>query len=198
MKPETSCLEEFLTSTDVIDWSGTAVEEKSHELTMGLSNDIEKAVVLFNWVRDAIPHSKDIAPNLVTCSATEVLAEGTGICFAKSHLLAGMLRAQKIPTGFCYQTLTMDAPFTGMTLHGLNGVYLHSLEKWARVDPRGNTGNCDAQFSIGEERLAFEMDPQKGEFIYDEIFSKPAKNVVDALRKFDSRVELWSNLPSVL
>lgn len=198
MKPETKNLGPFLTSTDIIDWGKSIVEEKSNELTRGLSNEIEKAIVLFNWVRDEIPHSKDISSNLVTCSATEVLTEGTGICFAKSHLLAGLLRAQNIPTGFCYQTLTMDAPYTGMTLHGLNGVYLQSLDKWIRVDPRGNTGSCDAQFSVDEERLAFSMDPKKGEFLYDDIFVEPAVTVVNALKKYENREELWCNLPSSL
>ena len=198
MKPETKFFDAYLTSTDIVDWKESIVEEKSNELTQGLLNEIEKAIVLFNWVRDEIPHSKDISSNLVTCSATEVLTEGTGICFAKSHLLAGMLRAQNIPTGFCYQTLTMDAPYTGMTLHGLNGVYLQSFEKWIRVDARGNTGSCDAQFSVNEERLAFSMNPEDGECIYDEIFVEPAGSVVNALQKYRKREDLWSNLPSSL
>jgi len=41
--------------------------------------------------------------DVVTCSASEVLREGTGICFAKSHLLAALLRAVGIPAGLCYQ-----------------------------------------------------------------------------------------------
>lgn len=198
MKPETKALDAYLASTHVIDWHDSIVQEKSNDLTQGCSSDVEKATVLFNWVRDEIPHSKDIDSNLVTCTATEVLTKGTGICFAKSHLLAGMLRAQNIPSGFCYQTLTMDAPYTGMTLHGLNGVYLQSLEKWIRVDPRGNTGNCDAQFSVNEERLAFNINPEKGEFIYEEIFIEPAQLVVNALNKYQHREELWSNLPDSL
>jgi transglutaminase-like putative cysteine protease len=171
------------------------VEEKSNELTLGLSDEIEKATVIFNWVRDKIPHSKDIASNLVTCSATEVLTKGTGVCFAKSHLLAGMLRAQDIPTGFCYQTLIIN---TEVALHGFNGVYLQSIDKWILIDPRGNSGSCDAQFSIDEEKLAFSMDPLKGEFIYDDIFSEPAKGVANALKKSGNREELGLNMPSSL
>jgi len=196
MKPDTKDLAAFLTSTDIIDWRGSLVEEKSNELTRGTFDDIEKATVLFNWVRDKIPHSKDIASNLVTCSATEVLTKGTGVCFAKCHLLAGMLRAQSIPTGFCYQTLT--SPSTGTALHGLNAVYLQSIDKWIRVDARGNTGSCNAQFSVDEEMLAFDMQPSKGDFIYEEIFSEPALAVVSALKKSKNRKELGPNMPSSL
>ena len=195
MKPDTKSLAIFLTSTEIVDWNGSLVEEKSNELTLGISDEIEKATVLFNWVRDKIPHSKDIASNLVTCSATEVLTKGTGVCFAKSHLLAGMLRAQGIPTGFCYQTLRINQE---MALHGLNGVYLQQINKWIRVDARGNTGSCNAQFSIDEEILAFSMDASKGEFIYDEIFSEPAMSVVNALKKYEHREELGPNMPSSL
>lgn len=31
-----------------------------------------------------------------------------GICFAKSHLLAALLRCKSIPAGFCYQKLILD------------------------------------------------------------------------------------------
>jgi len=198
MIPETTDLGEFLNSTTIVDWHGTEVERKSNQLTQHISNEIEKATLLFNWVRDEIPHTSDASLDVVTCSATEVLSKGTGICFAKSHLLAGLLRAQNIPTGFCYQRLTMDAPYEGMTLHGLNGVYLRGLNKWIRVDPRGNTGECNAQFSVNEERLAFTMEADEGEFIYENIFCNPAQVVVEALRKYESRKELWHHLPDTL
>ena len=193
MKPDTKNLDAFLASTDIVDWHGSVVEEKSNQLTLGISDEIEKATVLFNWVRDHIPHSKDIGSNLVTCSATEVLTKGTGVCFAKCHLLAGMLRAQGIATGFCYQTL--KSPSAGMALHGLNGVYLKSIKKWIRVDARGNTGSYNAQFSVHVEMLAFSMEPLKGDFIYDEIFAEPAMSVVNALHKCESRQDLEANMP---
>lgn len=78
---------------------------------------------------------------------------------------------------------------------GSNGVYLASLNKWIRADARGNTGSIDARFSIDSEQLAFDMDPTAGEFIYDTIFAAPAGSVVDKLRKYDTRSELWLDLP---
>ena len=107
----------------------------------------------------------------MTCSASQVLSAGTGICYAKSHLLAAFLRAVNIPAGFCYQVLRSGVYPPQMVLHGLNGIYLPSLGRWIRVDPRGNTNGISAQFSLKEEQLAFSMVPDQGEYIYNWIYS---------------------------
>lgn len=39
------------------------------------------------------------------------------------------------------------------------------------------------------------MDPAAGEFIYEMIFAAPALTVVEKLRKYGSRKELWLDLP---
>jgi transglutaminase-like putative cysteine protease len=188
----------YLASDDVVDWKDSAVSDKARALTDGLENEIEKARLLFEWVRDEISHTNDIGAQVVTCSASEVLQVGTGICYAKSHLLAGFLRSIGIPTGFCYQVLRRSPPHTGSVLHGLNGVYLDSAGKWARIDPRGNTGGIDAQFDLKQERLAFPTDDAAGEFVYDTVFAAPAPVVVDTLRRFSSRSAMWPYLPQDL
>lgn len=43
----------------------------------------------------------------VTCSASDVLQHRSGICYAKSNLLAALLRKEGIPTRFCYQRLIL-------------------------------------------------------------------------------------------
>ena len=196
MKPLSDNLDVYLCVTPVIDWNVATVANKAAEVTNYCRSDVEKAKCLFEWVRDNIPHSKDIDSELVTCSASEVLEAGTGICFAKSHLLAGMLRAVRIPAGFCYQVCTRNEPYQGMVLHGFNGIYLTSLNRWVRVDPRGNTGTINAQFNLQEECLAFPPDLTRGEFVFDEIWSNPVPEVVDVLTKFKSRREMWSHLPA--
>ncbi|KAF0218954.1 MAG: hypothetical protein FD174_2470 [Geobacteraceae bacterium] len=80
----------------------------------------------------------------------------------------------------------------------LNGVYLAGLGKWIRLDARGNTNGVNAQFSIDKEQLAFAMEASAGEFIYDTIFAAPVSNVVTRLKKYDSRRELWLDLPKAL
>lgn len=196
MKLESQDMNDYLASDSIVDWKTLEVRRKALDLTGSIIGDVDKARCLYEWVRDAIPHSNDAGLEILTCTASEVLRHGTGICFAKSHLLAALLRAVDIPAGFCYQVLRLDPPVNNeLTLHGFNGVYLASLNKWIRVDARGNTGSIDARFSIDSERLAFDMDPAAGEFIYETIFAAPVGSVVDKLRKYETRSELWLDLP---
>jgi transglutaminase-like putative cysteine protease len=196
MKPLSTNLEDYLKSSVAIDWQHSNIINKAQEITAGLDSDIAKAKSLFEWVRDCVPHSADIDADIVTFTASEVLEQGTGICYAKSHLLAAMCRSVGIPAGLCYQTCANDPPETGMVLHGFNGIYLASIDRWIRVDPRGNTGEIDAQFSLEQERLAFPPNPQLGEYIFDGIWSEPVPEVVNLLTKFTSRREMWSHFPA--
>ena len=198
MKPESQNLDDYLVSDDVVDWRNPEVEGKALALAGGTDDPIAKVRILFKWVRDKVPHTKDIGGDVVTCSASEVLQQRTGICMAKSHLLAALLRANGIPTGFCYQVLRRDPPHAGMVLHGLNGVYLGGPGKWIRLDPRGNTGTIDARFDVEREKLAFPMDAGAGEFIYETIFRSPAPVVVKTLRTYTNCEELWPHLPCSL
>ncbi len=196
MQPLSTNIEEYLRSSVAIDWQHSNIIDKTQEITAGLDSDIAKAKSLFEWVRDFIPHSADIDADTVTFTASEVLAQGTGICFAKSHLLAAMCRSIGIPAGLCYQVFVKNPPGIGMGLHGLNGIYLTSIDRWIRVDPRGNTGEIDAQFSLVQEQLAFPPNPQLGEYVFDEIWSEPVPEVVNLLTKFTSRREMWPHLPT--
>ncbi|HYS43488.1 MAG TPA: transglutaminase-like domain-containing protein, partial [Geobacteraceae bacterium] len=171
-------------------------QQAALNLTRSIPDEVDKAQCLYEWVRDAIPHTNDAGLEIVTCTASEVLRHGTGVCFSKSHLLAAFLRAVGIPAGFCYQVLRLDPPVDNeLVLHGLNGIYLVSLGKWIRVDARGNTREVNAQFSVDKEQLAFPMEAAAGEFIYDTIFAAPVSNVVNKLKKYESRRELWLDLP---
>lgn len=187
-------LDPYLLSTEVIDWGEPAVQEVAMELTAGRISELEQARILFEWVRDAIPHTHDAGRNEVTCSASEVLEAGTGICYAKSHLLAALLRAVGIPAGFCYQVFENDAHAgpDRQALHGLNGIYLTSLGRWVRVDARGNREDVNAQFSADEEQLAF---PEL-QFLDDEIYAEPLPQVVRALRRYRKLTSLWPHLPA--
>ena len=95
MYPEADDVSEYLVSDAIIDWESPAVREKALELTGSLSDEVAKARCLYEWVRDNISHTADAGLDIVTCRASEVLHHGTGICFAKSHLLAALLRAKR-------------------------------------------------------------------------------------------------------
>ena len=199
MYPESDDINDYLVSDAIVDWQTPAVRQKALELTAALTDEVAKARCLYEWVRDAIPHTNDAGFEVVTCTASEVLQHGTGICFAKSHLLAALLRAVGIPAGFCYQVLRMDPPVDDEpVLHGLNALYLASLDRWIRVDARGNTNGINAQFSTKKEQLAFAMDPEADEFIYEAIFAAPVPVVVERLQMYRTRSELWEDLPQSL
>jgi transglutaminase-like putative cysteine protease len=195
MKLQSQHLADYLQCTPIIDWETPAIIAQTRAITRGLTHDTAKAQALFEWVRDAIPHSWDIQTDIVTCTAREVLQQRTGLCYAKSHLLAAMLRCTGIPAGFCYQVFRRNPPYHGLALHGLNGMYLPSLAHWVRVDARGNTGTIDAQFSLTEEKLAFPIELQQGEFLYATIYTDPVPEVVAVLRGFTSLRALWPYLP---
>ena len=186
-------MEQFLRATDVIDWDNPAVRAKAAELSAGSSDQLEIARRCFEWVRDRIPHSADFRRNPVTCSASQVLAEGTGYCYAKSHLLAGLLRGNGIPKGFCYQRLSVDESGPPYSLHGFNGIHL-PIFGWYRVDSRGNKAGVDAQFCPPQERLAFKLALPE-ERIFPEVFADPLPVVVSALRSYSTWDEMYKNLP---
>ena len=198
MKLQSPHLKDYLKASSVVDSEHPAIIAKADELLDELQSDVIKARTLFEWVRDEIPHSWYIRAGIVTCTASDVLDLGTGICYAKSHLLAALLRASGIPAGFCYQALCRDAPYEGYCLHGLNALYLGSLDRWIRVDSRGNTNGVDAQFNVEEEQLAFPVREHLGEVDYEEIFVDPLTEVVDVLTDYDDLDEMWQHLPGPL
>jgi transglutaminase-like putative cysteine protease len=116
---------------------------------------------------------------------------GTGYCYAKSHLLAALLRANGIPAG--NQRLSIDDKGPPFCLHGLNAVYLPEIG-WYRVDCRGNKSGVDAQFSPPIERLAFRVIfPEERELA--DILPDPLPGVVNVLRTFHTWDEVCKNLP---
>ena len=189
---ESDILEEYLLELDVVDYSNALIQEKSQELFHQEQSEIEKVKIAFEYVRDEIPHSWDIQGKIVTCVASEVLKHKEGICYAKSNLLAALLRSQGIPTGFCYQRLMLfDTPKKGFCLHAMNAVYLTALNKWIRVDARGNKSGVDAQFSVDKEKLAFSVTEKFGEQDYPVIYTKPNSKTIEVLQKNTDALEMY-------
>jgi transglutaminase-like putative cysteine protease len=187
-------MEAYLDSTDIIDWKTPAVADLAKDIASPCEQAVDVARACFEWVRDEIGHSGDIRADVVTCSASEVLQEKTGWCFAKSHLLAALLRANGIPTGLCYQRLRLDDG-TGFTLHGLNAVYLPEFG-WYRADARGNKAGVDAQFTPPVEQLAWSV-AEPGELDLPEIWPEPLPIVVKYLQENDTLADAELHLPDI-
>ena len=187
-------MERYLAVSQWIDWQQPEILSKAAELKAKSSSELETVKLCFEFVRDQIKHSSDYQLNPVTCRASDVLREGTGYCYAKSHLLAALLRANGIPAGLCYQRLTItDKP--PFCLHGLNAVYLKD-HGWYRLDPRGNKQGVDAQFCPPKEQLAFSI-VTNGEADLPEIWPEPLTSVVDCLVTQPNWQAVLANLPDV-
>lgn len=170
-----------------------AIRAMADALTAGSRDPIARARAVFAWVRDEIPHTKDIAGEVVTCTAIEAFEHKTGICFPKAHLLAAMLRHLGIPTGFCYQVFPNPADPAGPpALHGLNAIHLSATGRWHRLDPRGNRDGIHAVFSLDPESLAF---PDMA-FLDDCVYAEPLGSVVAGLKTAPNIAALWRALPS--
>ncbi|WP_028449807.1 transglutaminase-like domain-containing protein [Chitinibacter tainanensis] len=135
----------------------------------------------FVWVRDQISHCVDAGREEVPVSASETLLQGTGFCYAKSHLLAALLRANQLPCSLVYQRLTWSGEAAPFCLHGLNAVYLPELG-WYRLDARGNSKpGVYAQFSPPLEQLAYPVQ-YPGECLYPGVYAQPWPELVRQLR----------------
>ncbi|MFA5215709.1 transglutaminase family protein [Sulfuricurvum sp.] len=185
----------FLESTDIIDYTHPSVAEKARELADGCINDTQIAKRCFEFVRDEIRHTGDAGEGITTLKASEVLEQGSGWCYAKSHLLAALLRANGIPAALCYQRLSCSEYVEGIyCLHGLNAVYLADFG-WYRIDARGNKEGVDAQFNPPHEKLAFELG--ENEYDLSERYAEPLEVVVEALRTRKNYAEMVGHFPDI-
>jgi len=188
-------MKEFLKESEIVDYSHPTIISLASKLANGLSSDEDIAKACFLYVRDNINHSGDYKDNITTYKASDVLKYKTGWCYAKSILLAALLRANDIPTGFCYQRLSCSEYVKDIyCLHGLNSIYLKNYG-WYRVDARGNKEGVDAQFIPPQEKLAFELEEH--EMDLPNIYDEPIEVVVDALKRNSTYNEMISDFPDI-
>jgi len=186
-------MKKYLEHSEWIDWKCPQILAKATCLAKDQDNRQGIAKKCFEFVRDKIQHSWDYKLNPVTCKASDVLKHQTGYCFAKSHLLAALLRANNIPAGLCYQRLALDQ--SSFCLHGLNAIFLDGIG-WYRVDPRGNKPGVTSEFSPPIENLAF-ATVSHGEAHLPEIWNEPLPLIVNCLNRYDTYDEVARNLPDI-
>ena len=183
----------YLEPSIIIDWQNPAIIQLAERLAS--QSTTETAKNCFEWVRDNIKHSGEFKLNPITLYASDVLKHKTGFCFAKSHLLAALLRANSIPAGLCYQCVSINDDSTAYCLHGLNAVYLDEFSAWYRLDPRGNNTQINAQFLPPTEQLAFPVKlPQ--EIDYLEICAEPLPEIISLLTTSNTYQDVFKSLPS--
>ncbi len=188
-------MEAYLRASEIIDWQHPGILELAQQIASDQETPTTIAKACFEWVRDEIRHSFDYQMNPVTCCASDVLRYKTGYCYAKSHLLAALLRANKIPAGFCYQRLSIDGQGAPYSLHGFTAIHLPEIG-WYRVDPRGNKAGVDAQFSPPKEQLAFKIQVSE-EADFQAILAAPLQIVIDALNAQTTWDGMLCHLPDI-
>ncbi|MET7693089.1 transglutaminase family protein [Streptomyces sp. NPDC005483] len=185
---KTPDLSAYLAADEAIDHDHPVVREVAARLAKEAFDSYDYARLAFEFVRDTIPHSQDSGDLRVTWRASDVLEQGTGICYAKAHALAALLRAEDIPAALCYQKFDV--------VHGLVAVRFNGA--WHRQDPRGNKPGVDAQFSLDGERLAFTPEPGSDERDYPDLYAEPHPAVLSTLKAAPDRPYLWKTLPGGL
>ena len=187
----------FLAESKYVDFSAQIVQAKAVELFDGVKDIVQKARIAFEFVRDEIPHSFDIDAKVITYKASDVLQHQTGICHAKANLLAAILRLQEIPTGFCFQHLTlMNDESEGYCVHAFNAVWLDG--RWIKLDARGNKPGVNALFSLCEPILAFPCRPQYDEYLWPGIYAAPHEETMKMLEQADSLEYIIKNIPDIV
>jgi transglutaminase-like putative cysteine protease len=188
-------MEEYLKVSEIIDWQHPEIIACAKQIAAGDRAPIAVAKACFEWVRDEIRHSVDYRMNPVTCQASDVLQHRTGYCFAKSYLLAALLRANLIPAGFCYQRLSIDDKGAPYSLHGFNAIYLPEIG-WYRVDARGNKAGVNARFTPPQEQLAYKIQFSE-EADFPAILTEPLQIIVEALQGQNTWDDMLRNLPDI-
>jgi transglutaminase-like putative cysteine protease len=186
-------MQQFLAPSPIIDFDHPEVRLLSESLqrSAGRAEYIEGC---FTWVRDRVAHAADVDSDVISCSASEVLTSRVGLCYAKSHLLAALLRSGGVPAGFCYQRLStgQDGRFC---LHGLVSVF-HPGKGWYRIDPRGGTRGAAARYAPPHETLVY-VPTVPGERDLEGVYGEPLSVVLRALRHYKSMAVLMQHLPDL-
>ena len=190
-KSDTQPSPRFLMESATVDYTHADIRK----LAAALSSDDPTATArhCFEWIRDHIAHSMDFHREEVTCAASDVLQQGTGLCTAKSHLLVALWRANQIPAGFCYQRLTLDGPNPPYCTHGFTAVWLDD-RGWYRCDARGNSKpGIHCEFTPGQENLAYPT-MYNGERTYPDIWAEPWPDLLAAMGKLQN-ISQYRNHP---
>ncbi len=134
-------LKDFLQETRYCDFKHPLIQRTARELTQQSLTNQEKAVVLFNYVRDRIRYQF----GRWSKKASVTLREGRGMCTNSANLFIALLRANEIPAG--YGIMKVRGPnylgslvlpifqkkVSPRSVHIYSQVFLNG--KWVKADP---------------------------------------------------------------
>ena len=165
----------FLSCSEVINCTNAEIRSLARSLTTSDNDDPGRARSLYLWVRDKVAHSGDSGYHEIMWKAVDVLKSGHGLCFGKSHLLVALCRSLGIPAGLCYQRVKVGDQ--KWVLHGFTAVYLEQPGRWIRLDPRGNTSEIMADFSVDEDKITY-YPQSNGEWLDQHVYPEPWQDLI--------------------
>ena len=180
---------QYLKSTKAIDSDHTAILEISAELTHNCSTEAEKAVELFQFVRDKIRfNAYMVSVYLEDFIASTVLERGKGYCAQKAVLLAALGRSAGIPSRLYFAKIRNHRAHPDVverlgtnifSRHGYNQFYLEG--KWVTVSPTFDKQLCEKNrlpvvfFDGEDDAVQPETDLDGNPFVeYMEIYGPQA------------------------
>lgn len=87
--------------------------------------------------------------------------------------------------------MLFDTPEQGYCIHALNAVYIAKVDRWIRLDARGNKFGINAQFSLKKEQLAFRIDNRSGEADYSTIYISPHPKTIHVLKQNKNAIDMY-------
>ncbi len=161
--------------------------------------ELELVRLTGEYVYARIVNTADTDHQLVTRRASEVLNQREGSGLSKPLLLAALLRANGIATGFCYQYVVESGRMTPdgqprRQLRVLNAAYLESIGQWLRLDVRGLAAEQGQGFPLDQAALSQGLRPELGETDLLQICSDPHPVIIRALQTaatYDQLLAIW-------
>lgn len=107
-------------------------------------------------------------------------------------MLAALLRANNLYTGFCYIRIKHKGGL--MAMHALNAVYHPDLKKWIRLDARGNKyGGFNADYTHNETQMGHVIDSAAGEYEFNDLIAVPLPSTMRVLEQSTNFYKMYFN-----
>lgn len=187
-------LNDFLQETRYCDCNNFEIKNLAYELTKHCSSDTEKAIILFEHVRDNILYGFGEWSK----KASVTLGERKGMCTNNANLLIALLRSIGIPSGYGIMRVDTKEYFGPIMLSMFKDLvsresvhiytYVYLNDKWVKCDPSVDKflSEKTSYFSPTTELLVWNglddrVDNINPKYIYND--EGPFANIDDRLDK---------------
>ncbi|MGS0765295.1 transglutaminase-like domain-containing protein [Syntrophomonas curvata] len=141
----------YLQATPFIESEHPLIRNLAEQITQGLVSEVDKAVALFNHVRDKCHYNMYATTgDIEAYRASIILAKGQGWCVQKAVLLAALCRAAGIPCGFILASIrNHKSPPEAMELMQTNVFFPHMYNciflngNWLKAAPAFDQEICE-------------------------------------------------------